>query len=139
MFNLLSQMAQRQGETFNVDTVLTVSYYEQLRRDMGGSGGSGGPKTTAFQVGDVGLIQDKMISASTNAVNFARQTLIRKSFLELQKALATLTEGAVDTLEIKKGLLSLFTANGDIINDDITREVNAATDEIIESLFKNTS
>jgi hypothetical protein len=42
-------------------------------------------------------------------------------------------------LEIKKGLLSLFTANGDIINDDITREVNAATDEIIESLFKNTS
>lgn len=139
IFNLLSQMAQRQGETFNVDTVLTVSYYEQLRRDMGGSGGSGGPKTTAFQVGDVGLIQDKMISASTNAVNFARQTLIRKSFLELQKALATLTEGAVDTLEIKKGLLSLFTANGDIINDDITREVNAATDEIIESLFKNTS
>lgn len=139
IFNLLSQMAQRQGETFNVDAVLTVSYYEQLRRDMGGSGGGGGPKTTAFQVGDVGLIQDKMISASTNAVNFARQTLIRKSFLELQKALATLTEGAVDTLEIKKGLLSLFTANGDIINDDITREVNAATDEIIESLFKNTS
>lgn len=132
IFDLLSK-SEVSFKTFN-----TVRY-AQYRATMGGKGSDkgGGSKVSAMQAGDVGLIQDKLIQAGTNKVNFGRQTLIIRHFEELYQAIEQLKPDSDDLTPIKEKLLELFTVqNKSAISDAITEATNAAAIEVINALFE---
>lgn len=133
IFDLALQTRMQEGEKFNVSDFISDAKYSLWRQQMGGSGGI---KTTAYQSGDIGLIQDKMVTASTHQVNFARQTQILRYFTTLKKALSGITNGNFDSEKIKNALLELFTvSNKSVITEKITQEVNEAAQDCIEKLF----
>lgn len=129
IFNLLYQ------KNYDLSRFYSTTYAD-LRASMGGAGGNGGPKTTALQGGDVGLIQDKLIKAGTDQVNFARQTLVLKHFKELYEVLVTLKQRR-NTKAVKEKMLDLFTAtNKDAISDSISKAYNKTAQDAINNLFK---
>lgn len=132
IFNLLNQHMNE--KPFDLEE-LSWEVYRDLRASMGGRGGSGGPKTTAFQGGDVGLIQDKLIQSGVNQVNYARQTLIFESFEKMSNALHDMIK-TEDVLSIKMKLLDLFTATKEAaISDKFSKAYNDAAQEAINNLF----
>ena len=100
-----------------------------MRKSMGGRGGY---RTSQTQLGDVGLIQDKLVNQQTNQVNFARQTLIRGRFADLNKALITMNNS-----EIKNTFLRLFTEKQSRVGDNVSRMVNREATKMIREIFKD--
>lgn len=126
IFNLMNQRLKN-GDLNELNKALTVAAYTRMRREMGGRGGY---RTSQTQLGDVGLIQDKMISQRINQVNFARQTLIRNRFSDLEKALSSM-----NNREIKNTFLKLFTEKQSRINDNISKMANREAVKNIKELF----
>lgn len=127
IFNLLQQRL-KQADISSLSRALTVSTYRKMRKEMGGRGGY---RTTSTQLGDIGLIQDKLVSQKVNQVNFARQTLIHNRFKELQRILQT-----QNMSEIKAGFLRMFTEKQSRVGDNISKAVNREAVKMIRELFK---
>lgn len=127
IFDLMSQRLKT-GDLNVLNRALTVSTYRKMRKEMGGHGGY---RTSQTQLGDIGLIQDKLISQQANQVNFARQTLIRGRFAELDKALST-----ANPTEIKNTFLRLFTEKQSRIGDNISKMVNREAVKMIREAFQ---
>ena len=127
IFDLLSQRLASQ-EISSLNQALTKSTYIKMRKAMGGRGGY---RTSSTQLGDVGLIQDKLITQKTNQVNFARQTLIRGRFESLNQALMTMNHS-----EIKNTFLKLFTEKQSRVGDNVSRMVNREAVKMIREAFK---
>lgn len=131
IFNFLTHLMDE--KPFNLKG-LSWKTYRDLRASMGGKG-SGGPKSTAFQGGDIGLIQDKLIKSGTNQVNYARQTLILDAFEDMSKALHDMIKHE-DVLSTKMALLNLFTATKEAaISDKFSRVYNEEAQKAINNLF----
>lgn len=128
IFDLLEQRLKG-GEIKSLSKALTVSTYRKMRKSMGGRGGY---RTSQTQLGDVGLIQDKLVNQQTNQVNFARQTLIRGRFADLNKALMTMNNS-----EIKNTFLRLFTEKQSRVGDNVSRMVNREATKMIREIFKD--
>ena len=128
IFDLLEQRLKG-GEIKSLSKALTVSTYRKMRKSMGGRGGY---RTSQTQLGDVGLIQDKLVNQQTNQVNFARQTLIRGRFADLNKALITMNNS-----EIKNTFLRLFTEKQSRVGDNVSRMVNREATKMIREIFKD--
>lgn len=127
IFDLLSQRLASQ-DISSLNQALTKSTYIKMRKAMGGRGGY---RTSSTQLGDVGLIQDKLITQKTNQVNFARQTLIRGRFADLNKSLATMNQS-----EIKNTFLRLFTEKQSRVGDNVSRMTNREAVKMIREVFK---
>lgn len=127
IFDLLQQRL-RNSDISSLTHALTVSTYRKMRKEMGGRGGY---RTSSTQLGDVGLIQDKMVSQATNRVNFARQTLIYNRFKELDLILKT-----ANRMEIKNAFLRMFTEKQSRVGDNISRAANKEAIKVIKQLFK---
>lgn len=127
IFDLLSQRLASQ-DISSLNSALTKSTYIKMRKAMGGRGGY---RTSSTQLGDVGLIQDKLITQKTNQVNFARQTLIRGRFADLNKSLATMNQS-----EIKNTFLRLFTEKQSRVGDNVSRMTNREAVKMIRKVFK---
>lgn len=127
IFNLLQQRLKN-ADVSSLNRALTISTYRKMRKTMGGRGGY---RTTSTQLGDVGLIQDKLISQKTKQVNFARQTLIYNRFKELQRILQTQNMN-----EIKAGFLRMFTERQSRVGDNISKAVNREAVKMIRELFE---
>lgn len=102
--------------------------YAKYRETMG----HGGVQATAFQGGDVGLKQEKLVSSKNSDVNFLRQTLIRRYFIELKRMSESITPE-----ECKNILLKLFTQKEEEVNNGISKMTNEEMREIIGALFDN--
>ena len=109
---------------------LSVSKYEQLRASMGGGGGY---RTSQLKSGDVGLIQDKMVTERQQSVNIIRQQMIKEN---LERLLIITRLPMSNPSLIKESLKKLFTENELNISDEITRQTNQEAQKIIDSLFK---
>lgn len=127
IFDLLSQRLASQ-DISSLNSALTKSTYIKMRKAMGGRGGY---RTSSTQLGDVGLIQDKLITQKTNQVNFARQTLIRGRFADLNKSLAAMNQS-----EIKNTFLRLFTEKQSRVGDNVSRMTNREAVKMIRKVFK---
>lgn len=126
IFDLMAQRLKT-GDVNALNRALTVSTYRKMRKEMGGRGGY---RTSQTQLGDVGLIQDKLVNYQTNQVNFARQTLIRGRFADLHQALMTM-----NTSEIKNTFLRLFTEKQSRVGDNISKMVNREAVKMIREAF----
>ena len=128
IYDLMTQMEMmKAGSTKGW---LSVDRYTQLRASMGGGGGY---RTSQLKSGDVGLIQDKMVTERQQSVNIIRQQMIKEN---LEKLLLVVKMSPSDALLIKEELKKLFTENESNINDEITRQTNREAQKIIESLFR---
>lgn len=129
IYDLMTQMELNQaGSTKNW---LTLERYEDLRRSMGGGGGY---RTSQLKSGDVGLIQDKMVTEKQNSVNIIRQQMIKES---LEQLLIITKMSKNNSQIVKEELRKMFTEKEKNINieDIITQKTNAEAQKIIESLF----
>ena len=109
---------------------LNVNRYAELRLSMGGSGGY---RTSQLKAGDVGLIQDKMVSEKQENVNIIRQQMIKENLEEL---LAIVKMPMSNSILIKEKLKKIFTEKESNIDNDITKLVNKEAQQAIEKLFK---
>lgn len=126
IFNLMKQRLENQ-DIISLNKALTKNTYRKMRKTMGGRGGY---RTTATQLGDVGLIQDKLVTQQQNRVNFARQTLVYNRFKSLEIAL-----NSQDINSIKNTFLKIFTEKQSRVGDSISKMVNKEATELIKSLF----
>lgn len=127
IFDLMKQRLEN-SDISSLSHALTVSTYRKMRKEMGGRGGY---RTSSTQLGDVGLIQDKMVSQAINRVNFARQTLIYNRFKELDLILKS-----ANMTQIKNAFLRMFTEKQQRVGDNISRAANKEAINIIKSLFR---
>lgn len=127
IFDLMKQRLEG-GDIKSLTRALTMTTYRKMRRTMGGRGGY---RTSATQLGDVGLTQDKMITQKNNQVNFARQTLIHNRFKTMDTALTSL-----DKNTIKQAFLSMFTEKQSRVGDNISKMANREAQKMIRDLFK---
>lgn len=105
---------------------LTSQRYINYRKSMGGSGGE---HTTATQIGDVGLVQNKKVSIGQTSVNVMRQTMIKNHFVAIKKALETMSPE-----EIKNCLQKLFSAKESLVKDSVTKMANEEAKKAIDLL-----
>lgn len=128
IYDLMSQMeAASPGSTSGW---LTLARYAQLRASMGGGGGY---RTSQLRSGDVGLIQDKMVTDKQDTVNIIRQQMIKEN---LEKLLLITQLPASNPMAIKEALKRMFTENESNISDEITRRTNKEAQKTIDSLFE---
>lgn len=127
IFDLMKQRL-KDGDITSLNRALTMTTYRKMRKTMGGRGGY---RTSATQLGDVGLTQDKMVTHKIQQVNFARQTLIHNRFKAMDTALTTL-----DKNTIKQAFLSMFTEKQSRVGDNISKMANREAQKMIRELFK---
>lgn len=127
IFDLMQQRLTG-GDIKSLSRALTATTYRKMRKSMGGRGGY---RTSATQLGDVGLTQDKMLTQKTNQVNFARQTLIHNRFKAMDTALTSLDKNI-----IKQSFLSMFTEKQSRVGDNISKMANREAQKTIRDLFK---
>ena len=109
---------------------LTVKRYAQLRASMGGGGGY---RTSSMKLGDVGLIQDKMIGKGTNQVNFASFGIIYNNLVELKTLISSVGNNKQALIQ---GLIHQFTEKRSLINDAVSYQANEEARKNIKNLFK---
>lgn len=113
-------------------TDLTLAEYTNLRAQMGGGGGYASP---FYKIGDVGSIQVKYFNlkkgVKNSTVNFARFSLLRDRFRELEEILSK-----NDVQEIGRDLMKFFTEKENNISQSLTRQVNNLAKKEFEKLFK---
>lgn len=113
---------------------LDVGRYDLLRESVGGGGGQ---RSTMLQSGDIGLTQVKMFGSNRD-VNFLRQTLVRDSFVEINRALKDLT----NIKNLEETFLKIFTNTykntsnniGDIVSETVDAESQKAIVELLNIL-----
>lgn len=120
IYNLMSQN----------DYELTVVRYAQLRRIMGGGGGY---RTSQLKMGDVGLVQDKLITEKQNQVNFASFNLIKNNLINLRNIIIS----SSTRHELAKGLETMFTEKETLLNDEISIQANRECKQNILNLFES--
>ena len=114
-------------------TDLTLADYTNLRAEMGGGGGYASP---FYKIGDVGSIQVKYFNlkkgVKNSTVNFARFSLLRDRFKELEEILSK-----NDVQDIGQSLMEFFTEKGDniSISQPLTRQVNDLAKKEFAKLF----
>lgn len=111
---------------------LTYNRYLNLRKSLGTSN-KGSKQVTSLQSGDIGLTQQKKVSAYNSKVNFARQTFIRNRFQDLANALNN-----NNPQQLKNIFLNMFTIRYQKdISDKLTLLSNKEAKNAINELFKN--
>ena len=108
---------------------LTREKYEGLRKTMGGGGGY---RTSSVKMGDVGLIQDKLITERQNQVNFASFGLVRNN---LQKLSIMIKSTEDNPRQLAQELIHQFTEKRSLVNDSITYWANEEAKFNIMKLF----
>lgn len=112
---LLQQEAEREGYV-----PLALSRYIDLRQSMGGGGGYA---SAFYKLGDIGSTQVKFFKFKKQSgivnVNFARFSLLRDRFKQLEEILSRPSE-----TEIMAGLESFFTEKEVNISDNISQAFN---------------
>ena len=112
-------------------TDLTLSDYSSLRASMGGGGGYASP---FYKIGDVGSIQVKYFNLKkgtrNSTVNFARFSLLRDRFRELEEILSK-----NDIQEIGQSLMEFFTEKETNISQTVTQDVNNLAKKEFAQLF----
>ena len=126
IFDLMQQRLKN-NDIISLNKALTKATYQKMRKAMGGRGGY---RTSSTQLGDVGLIQDKLVSQKENQVNFARQTLIYNRFLQMEQALLS-----QDKIIIKNTFLKIFTEQQSRVGDNISKAANREAVKHIKELF----
>lgn len=115
----------------NMFVSLTTDRYIALRKGMGGGGGYATP---FYKAGDIGDTQIKFVSLQNvnkmASVNFARFSLLRDRFVELNKILSN---GAKN--EILNGLKAFFTEKESLITEPINKIYNQRMKEEIDKWF----
>ena len=109
---------------------LTRMRYGQLRASMGGGGGY---RTSQIQLGDVGLVQDKMIGKNTDQVNLTSFGFIYNNIDTLSQ---TIKKCSNDPQKFLQGLLHQFTEKKHLIQDKISYMANEEAKKNIRSLFQ---
>ena len=108
---------------------LTREKYQSLRKIMGGGGGY---RTSSIKMGDVGLIQDKLITERQNQVNFASFGLVRNN---LQKLSTMIKSTKNNPQQLAQELIHQFTEKRSLVNDNITYQANEEAKLNIMKLF----
>lgn len=123
--SLIPRLGQPQAEYGREFTTL----YQYYRSKMGGGGGI---KTTALQSGDIGDTQVKLFS-NNRVVNVMRQTMIRKTFKDLQENLQI-----TDINKFKEFLYKEFTSRSKKtdakMDQAFQKESRKGIDEILKHL-----
>lgn len=123
---LIEQLQQEAAENGMIS--IDVERYAALRRSLGGGGGYA---SAFYKIGDIGSTQIKFFKFKNNAkianVNFARFSLLRDRFAQLESILNNDTQTAV-----MQGLESFFTEKEEFISDKMSKVFN----EEAKSAFK---
>lgn len=109
---------------------LNANKYAELRAQMGGGGGY---RTSQLKSGDIGLVQDKMVTERQASVNIIRQQMIKEN---LEKLLLILYTSSNNPVALRTSLKKMFTENEKNISDEITRRANREAQKAIDILFK---
>lgn len=125
IFDLYKQLYLNKEADVYLKT-LTAKRYINYRKSMGGGGGY---HSSAFQTGDVGLVQDKTVNKkSSSIVNVMRQTMIRGHFQSLLNA-ANIGTGA-----LKGTIRELFSEKQSRVNSEVTKMTNKEARKMIQQL-----
>lgn len=107
-------------------TTITVKRYAALRRQKG----RGNP-TSSLRFGDVGLIQDKLVTSKTNQVNYTSFSLVRKNL----QTLANQFNEVNSPEQIKNILIQTFTIELNKVGSRMERPMARAAIAAIEQKF----
>jgi hypothetical protein len=115
---------------------IDIDRYESLRKLLGGGGGYATP---FYKLGDIGSVQVKFFKFKNNGnvanVNFARFSLLRDRFKQLDELLSDPTKRESDIME---GLQSFFTEKEALISSEISQRLNQEAKESFKQWLTKT-